>query len=507
MTIQKMNWGYIDWLCTNDGGTPGQSMNIGICTILPRQRQHEHIHYGVEQFIFILKGESLHIVNGQEFRLTKGNHLHMQSGVTHDTVNTTDQPVVELMVSIPVSFSYDLSRTQSDDELGGRYHGNLYAAVEAIDSHLLDSFHAPFTIFDDGRSKVFQHDFFSPFCHEKCGPTSEPADCECLSSHREPHMVVAKDHRWFVCSHGHLVYHLPIMYRGRELGAIRGGHIVVSEISGHFGPKGVYDTPKSTAIGIQKLLRQVIKSIQAYCEFDATRLELKKRNRTLWETETHRISLEKNLRMAESKVTSLRINRHFLFNTLNCMADMALKKKGESLYEAIIQLSRMFRYVIPTEKTSVPLGEELEYVNNYLSLQKLRYGNNLLVARSVDSQLLSIPVPINFLQPIVENAFIHGFRDSVGLMNISLEVAAKNESVVVSVRNNGKRLDDSVLLRVKNGLTSNSGHGLSLIFTKLSYAYGDDFDMDITSEWDAYHDSLTCVKLILPKAFKGRYDD
>jgi len=512
MTTQKMCWGRIDWLHTPDEVGPGQSMsmNVGICTILPQQRQYEHVHYGVEQFIFILKGASTHIVNGVKSHLTEGQYIHLRAWVTHDTINDGDEPAVEMLISIPVSYSphIALQRGADDEPDSGNYRGNLYAAVEAVDARMMESFRAPFTIFDDQWAIIWQNTFFSKFCNDHCRPSVDPGQCECLRPERA-HMRAEKDHNWFVCSHGHVVYDLPIIYRGHTLGSMRGGHIVVSDLgaSGDFDYEGVYDTPLSTANGIQRLLHQVIKSIVAYCEFDMNRMELRDKNRALWETEHHRLALERTLRLTEDRVTNLRINRHFLFNTLNCMADMALRKKGQSLYSAIIQLARLFRYVMPADQTSVTLHDELEYVDNYLSLQKLRYGNNLLVAKSVDAQLMTVPVPMNFLQPIVENAFTHGFRDSVGLMRIALEATLVNDRVRLCIRNNGKRLDETTLLRVRNGLSSPSGHGLSLIYTKLASAYGENFEMSIDSELSGHDETMTVVSLSFPTSFRGRYHD
>jgi Predicted signal transduction protein with a C-terminal ATPase domain len=502
MTVQKMNWGRIDWFCTYEEGVPGRSMSVGICSILPKQRQNEHVHYGIEQFIYLLEGRELHIVNGREILLKKGEHIYMEAGCRHDSVNLGEQPSRELLISLPVSQSQEpLIKADERASLSGEeYPGNLYAAVEAIDAQLMGSFQAPFTIFDDKWAVVLQNDYYSPYCRQRCRTEPSAFGGRCLA--KDQILSSEKDYSWFVCPHGHLVYHLPIIFRGRELGSIRGGHVVVSEISGTIGQSEVYDTPQGTAVGIRRLLRQVIKSILAYCEFDSTRAELHTKNRKLYETEDRQLDLERTLRLAEDKVTSLRINRHFLFNTLNCMADMALQKKGESLYAAILQLSRLFRRVMLPGQNKVTLGDELEYVENYLSLQKLRYGNSLLVAKSVDARLLDLPVPGNFLQPIVENAFTHGFRNSVGLMRISITVEMCAGRVLLLIRNNGQPLDDSTLLRVRNGLSSNSGHGLSLIYTKLKSAYGEGFEMDIRSE-EEDGDSVTCVSLLLPPDDQG----
>jgi quercetin dioxygenase-like cupin family protein len=68
-------------------------------------------NYGVEQFIYTLEGESLHIVNGLEYVLTPGDHLYMEAGVTHNTVNRGDELSVELLISAPVTIFYSTLST------------------------------------------------------------------------------------------------------------------------------------------------------------------------------------------------------------------------------------------------------------------------------------------------------------------------------------------------------------------------------------------------------------
>lgn len=468
---------------------------------MPGCSQHEHIHYGQEQFIYTLSGRTLHFVNGRRYLLSSGRHLYMEAGVTHNTINETNEPAVELLISTPVS--YHESYEPDKDNTAAR--ANIYAAIEAIGPQIMDSFHAPFTIFDSKQRIIFQNNYFSPYCHEKCRPATGHGLCPCLKAGRKSKTAPALS--WFICPYEHVVYHMPIFYRSKRIGAIRGGHIVVSEISGRHSPPGVYDTPQSTAIGIQNLLKQVIKSIQAFCAFDSTREELRLKNQALSVTAHHRLNLEKSLRLSENHITDLRINRHFLFNTLNSMADMALQKQNEELYEAICQLSNIFRRFIPLSSKGISLADEIQVVENYLALQKLRYGKKLCLSTSFEAASLSLKVPGNFLQPIVENAFTHGFRNCPSSMILTLQSRLDKEKVKISISNNGQLLDSASLLRIKNGLSSPSGHGLSLIYAKLRSFYGRRFSMDINSQSTADGQAITSVTLIMPAGASGGPDD
>lgn len=497
--IQKTSWGYIDWFGDYDGG--GSTVNnIGICVILPGQCQQPHIHYGADQFIYILEGESLQVIDGVECTLNKGMHLFMKAGVTHETVNVGQTPILELLVSTPVVNVPVPAPSENPAEIidDGALVGNIYAAVEALRTQLTESIHAPYAIHDEESRLIMQNNLYSQFCVEHCAPNDHPDRCQCLIAD-EADMRLGPDHRWFVCRHGLVVYHYPVIYQGRRLGRVRGGHIVVSELSGDYGLTDIYDTPLSTALGIQNMLGQIVRSLLAYCEFDRSRSELTHRNNLLLEKEARGKVLEQTLRLARETVTNLRINHHFLFNTLNCMAGMALQNKGKTLYSAIISLSQLFRYVMPSERRFVPLDEELANLDNYLTLQKLRHENNLTIDTQIEVDPGCLQIPFNCLQPVAENAFTHGFKDVSGLKRLIIHVFRRDHDLVVEVANNGRGLDQATAIRVKNGLSSNSGHGLSLIYNKLQSAYGDNFSLDLHSD----RGGLTRVILTTPLTWVG----
>jgi len=501
MTIQKTYWGYIDWLQTHNEKQPGQSMNnIGICVIMPGQRQYQHVHYGEEQFIYMLEGDSIQIIDGLEKPLSKGMHLFMQAGALHESVNTGDVPVLQLLVSTPVADYRQIEVRKNKGSTGLNHNGagNIYAAIESLRSQLADSFQAPFAVFDDQSNLILQNNLYPQFCCLHCRPYVNPSQCECLNAGEE---LMIKDHGyfWFTCKYGLLIYHFPVIFRDQSLGFIRGGHILCSDISGKLDLEGVYDTPKGTAIGIINMLMQVVKSVVAYCEFDASRLEIEFRNQALMEQTHQKKRLEQSLRITRDTVTNLKINRHFLFNTLNCMAGMAVQKNGADLYSAILSLSRLFRYVMPSERRFVSLKEELDYLEDYLKLQKFRYGGSLLIKWKIEIKPELFQVPFNFLQPVLENAFTHGFINQDHEMVIGIDIQKKPKHLCFIIANNGEGLDEATLLRIKKGLSSNNGHGLSLIFNKLQSAYGENFEMDIISKSKA----LTCVQITLPLKWVG----
>jgi two-component system LytT family sensor kinase len=123
-----------------------------------------------------------------------------------------------------------------------------------------------------------------------------------------------------------------------------------------------------------------------------------------------------------AKLDALRaqINPHFLFNTLNTIA-MKARTDAEEARRLLVRLSDFLRYAMKHTGHMAPFGEEYFFVRTYLFLEKARYGERLKVRYDVDPQVLSIPVPVLTIQPLVENAVKHGISSKPGGGQIELK--------------------------------------------------------------------------------------
>ena len=181
-----------------------------------------------------------------------------------------------------------------------------------------------------------------------------------------------------------------------------------------------------------------------------------------------------NLKKAEYEVTDLKINNHFLFNTLNSMASMALEGGQFPLYQSIVDLSKMFHYTLRNQDNIVPLSKEMEFLRAYLQLQKLRYGEDLHVTDNWKESLGKYEVPFHFLQPIVENAFVHGFGEEADKY-LWLLFEENSGRLVITICNSGKNMDRTLCRSINKAMKSSTSHGLSMIYHKLYSVYGKDF--------------------------------
>jgi len=168
---------------------------------------------------------------------------------------------------------------------------------------------------------------------------------------------------------------------------------------------------------------------------------------------------------AELKALKAQINPHFFFNALNTIA--ALIHTDPALAEASVErLAGMFRYVlVGSERGQVPLEEELAFVNDYLAIERARFGERLQITRRIAPEALAMPVPSLILQPLVENAVKHGHGDD-GSITIEIEAALVDEEVRISVADRGLGMPASY--RIGEG----PGHGLRNVDERLRKTYG-----------------------------------
>ena len=203
-------------------------------------------------------------------------------------------------------------------------------------------------------------------------------------------------------------------------------------------------------------------------------VELQHNVRVLSDREREEEMLQESLRTTQDQAFNLQINQHFLFNTLNTIAGLAVREEAYQTYQAIGDLAQLLRYTLRTTSYFVTLNEEIEYLKNYTNLQKLRFGKKLEVDYKITAALLGEKVPFNFLQPVVENCFRHGFKNRKKPMKVSVCVEKKEEQICFTITDNGCGMDGEALEtlreRIRNG---DAAHGTAMVARKLESLYGD----------------------------------
>lgn len=183
-----------------------------------------------------------------------------------------------------------------------------------------------------------------------------------------------------------------------------------------------------------------------------------------------------NEQLSKAQLDALRrqIEPHFLFNTLNAVAGLVREERNDAAVNMIAGLSDFLRRVVEdSERQEVPLGEELEFAQKYLEIQKARFAERLEFSVDVPSELLGAQVPSLILQPMVENAVKHGIAKRVQGGTIRISAGRDNGALTLRVANDGPSLP-------AGWEKSATGIGISNVRTRLQSLYGDGFELKMS---------------------------
>ncbi|MGE0041875.1 MAG: sensor histidine kinase, partial [Vicinamibacterales bacterium] len=181
--------------------------------------------------------------------------------------------------------------------------------------------------------------------------------------------------------------------------------------------------------------------------------------------ELERTALESELARSELHVLRARLQPHFLFNALNAVGVLARKGDGPGAVSMIAGLGDLLRAAIDgQQRDMIPLAEEAALVRRYLEIQRVRYGDALTWSLEVGPEALGLAVPCLLLQPVVENAIVHGLeRGAGGDVRVDARVVDGRLSIAVLTR--------GASLPAGWTLASHAGEGLSLTAERLRRRY------------------------------------
>ncbi|MCR5432626.1 MAG: histidine kinase [Lachnospiraceae bacterium] len=198
--------------------------------------------------------------------------------------------------------------------------------------------------------------------------------------------------------------------------------------------------------------------------------------------------MQAHLKEAQLKYLQAQINPHFLFNTLNAGAQLAMMEGADKTNGYIQHVANFFRYNVKKGSDIVTIREEIELIDNYIYILNVRFSGDIRYNKKLDESVLDTPMPSMILQPIVENCVNHGIREMLGDGCISLEVFRIDDIVCVSISDNGKGLSQDMIADILNGSLKHdpksSGGGIALdnVIARLRLFTGESDPISITSE-------------------------
>ncbi len=182
--------------------------------------------------------------------------------------------------------------------------------------------------------------------------------------------------------------------------------------------------------------------------------------------------LEASLAEARLEVLRRQLSPHFLFNTLNAISVLALRGDNDAVIETLSRLSDLLRFAIDeSHPQTVPLSEELNFLDGYLAIQQVRFDDRLKVDLKIAASTLDALVPFMILQPIVENAIEHGISAQCDGSTITIKADVENHELHLSVSDSGPGF--SFEHRARPSRPANSGGiGLANTRQRLDQLYG-----------------------------------
>jgi signal transduction histidine kinase len=173
--------------------------------------------------------------------------------------------------------------------------------------------------------------------------------------------------------------------------------------------------------------------------------------------------LEASLAQARLQALQAQLRPHFFFNTLQAVSSLALKGDKTAVVETLAHLSNLLRATFDRHRTQkIPLATELEFLDEYLAIERLSLGDRLTVVREIDPRALAGLVPSMVVQLLVENAIVHGVASCAGPGTVAIRASAEDGALRLQIRDSGPGFPDR----------TRSGIGLANTLARLEQLYG-----------------------------------
>ena len=361
---------------------------------------------------------------------------------------------------------------------------------------------------------------FTSFCNHMRS-SQEGLQC-CVLSDQKVGLIAAKQAKPILhyCHSGLVDIAAPIILNGEYLGSVLCGQVLlenrdekhVNQIREKI--KHISMDQELIQLYVEKIeftgrkrIEAVIEMLQLVANYiiktganNLAQDELNEKNQKLMEEMEVRATLEKFLEEAQFKVLQSQINPHFLFNTLNTISRLAYLENAEQTQKVTYSLAKIMRYSLRNIDQHVSLKEELDYVKNYISIQQSRFRNRIQYEEIVEVDAEALKMPILSIQPIIENAIIHGFEPNNSTVDIKIHVFIKNDNVVIEISDTGVGMTKETLSSIflqpsvrKNSHTT--GIGMNNVHKRIQFYFGEEYGITVL---ESQPGNGTKVRIVIP---------
>ncbi|MGN1019190.1 MAG: sensor histidine kinase [Aristaeellaceae bacterium] len=185
--------------------------------------------------------------------------------------------------------------------------------------------------------------------------------------------------------------------------------------------------------------------------------ELEHQNQVIIDNYTKMMDLELNNRQTEIAFLRSQINPHFLYNTLTVICGMSADGQNDEVIEVTGALANIFRYSIQGSDM-VTLTEEMAIVDAYLKIQSHRFEDRFRVRFALEEDTLDFRIPKMIIQPLVENAIVHGLEPSLRPGEVTIATVLEEDELVIDIRDTGVGMSAGRLAAIREGLSESTDH-------------------------------------------------
>lgn len=302
----------------------------------------------------------------------------------------------------------------------------------------------------------------------------------------------------YKCHMGLVDFAIPIIVEDQYLGLLMGGQILVEEENSNLENivpihhsieehklKSAYKNLTVMSLNkiqsIAEMLFHISNYIIGEALFKMSQEEIDEKDKDVKRSKFKQIELERELEKSTLKSLECITSQRFIFNILNSACSLAIIEDAPNTREVLFKLSNMIRFSYEKSNKVVTIEEELKYILDYLSLQKIRFSKRLDFSINMDDRYKSIKIPFMMIYPFVENAITHGLKskDKGAFINISL--LENDEFIVVSIKDNGIGIEEDLLENINMNKKIN-GNGISNVKERMNKFYRYNYKIDIKSE-------------------------
>ncbi len=379
------------------------------------------------------------------------------------------------------------------------------ARLQTLQDNFSQSMMIALVVVDETGAPVTSPSGFSDFCLRARAHPNRATYCYQSDNAGGRAAMLAGKPVVYRCCCGFVEFAVPIMINGHYLGAFIAGQVNVEKEKEqtipyilhnrpvmpdnpwptdryHTTPRMPYQRLESTA----RTLLQVASYLVEQAWINTVQRELHQKERELSEALHKRIEIERSLHEAEFKALSYQINPHFLFNILNTISRLAFLENAQRTEAMVHDFSDMMRYLLrKNNQQFITLGQEINYVKSYLSVQKVRMADRFTYQFDIAEKYFSVLCPFLFLQPLIENFFNYVVEPREVKSSLLIRAMDNGHDIIIDVTDNGDGISPEDIENILSGRKKRQqgSIGISNIQERMRLLFGQDDALTINSAY------------------------